>query len=169
MEPTLVNHEASAVAGVEPAFVDREAFAVAGVVVRGKLGEIDYGAIWAQRYMPYDDQLKPLCTDKGYYGVTFATETPEVVEYLAGMAFSSPSDLPPGLVTRAIPPARYVVFACTVATIGETFRHIYGEWLPASPYEVAPGQPDFEYYPPGTTTDEAPAFVYVPIRTRAAA
>jgi len=44
-----------------------------------------------------------------------------------------------------VPAQRYAVFACTLPTLGDTYRYITEEWQPASAYEHADA-PDFELY-----------------------
>ena len=61
---------------------------------------------------------------------------------------------------------RVAVFACTVATIRQTFDAIFGRWLPDSPYEPDPGKPGFECYPPDTATADSPVFIHIPVRER---
>lgn len=73
---------------------------------------------------------------------------------------------PPGATRREIPAARYAVFNCLVRTIGETYGYVYNQWLLAGPYEFDEGKADFEYYPPGSTGNESPAAIYIPVRRK---
>ena len=68
-------------------------------------------------------------------------------DYLAGVAVDRIGDLPAGLATQQIPTRRYAVFTHQghVATIAATFRHAWGDWLPASG-ETAADAPMFERY-----------------------
>lgn len=68
-------------------------------------------------------------------------------DYLAGVAVDRFGDLPAGFTTQQIPARRYAVFTHVghVATISATFKHAWGEWLPASG-ETAADAPMFERY-----------------------
>ncbi|WP_165822651.1 AraC family transcriptional regulator [Paenibacillus montanisoli] len=54
--------------------------------------------------------------------------------YVAGTEVADPAGLPDGAQAYAVPGGRYAVFTHIGSTelLGETFRYIYGEWLPAS-------------------------------------
>jgi AraC family transcriptional regulator len=85
-------------------------------------------------------------------------------DYVAGFEVSSAADLPPGMVACEVPGGRYAVFGTTLPGVGETFKHAYDEWLPASGYEHRPG-PDLEVYDETfDPQDPSSTFeVYVPI------
>ncbi|MEW6755957.1 MAG: GyrI-like domain-containing protein [Candidatus Latescibacterota bacterium] len=150
---------------MEPRFVDRPAFSVMGVVAHGTPDRIDFHALWENGYMPHDALVKPLSLDHAYYGAWLASGEDGVPDYLAGMAVADDAVPPAGLSVRRVPAARYAVFECTLKTIGQTYGHVYQDWLPRSRYEYADGCSDFEYYPPDMK-DGAPTFVYVPVRER---
>ena len=85
-------------------------------------------------------------------------------DYLAGMSVESLEGFPSDLVTRDVPASTYAVFECTVRTIGETYDTIFGEWPPGAAHERDPEVPHFEYYPPGTSSQDSPVFIHVPLR-----
>jgi predicted transcriptional regulator YdeE len=145
--------------------IEREAFNVVGVRAHGLPKELNFTAIWNQ-YMAFDEQLKPLSTDGGYYGLWCGTPDDPVPDYIAGMAVREGVAPPAGLVLHRQPATRYAVFECTMNTIGQTYSYIYDQWLAASPYEFNPGCGDFEYYPPNTTND-SPCYIYLPVREKA--
>jgi AraC family transcriptional regulator len=148
--------------------IEREAFDVMGVQERVIPANADYGAIW-ERFMTYHDTIRASCADEGYYGVSFCADDREgTVDYVAGMAVQGVTRAPEGLVLRRVPAHRYVEFRCTVRTIGPTWRYAYEEWLPASQFESAHPSADFEYYPPGSESDDSPVMIYIPIRERSA-
>lgn len=153
---------------VEPKIVQREEFTVLGVLVENlspdELGGFE--EVWGERFMSYHDRIEPLSTDKAYYGVTFATEGGGTVNYLAGMAVAGVEEAPEGLVLRRIPAGKEAVFQATVATIHKAYHLIFGEWLPASAYELDVSMPGFERYPPGTSGVDSPVFIHVPVRER---
>jgi predicted transcriptional regulator YdeE len=150
---------------MEPKGVFHDGFTVMGIQERVNPDDPSfYHTLWMDRYMPYDEQVKPFSTDKAYYSVYFALDNVEFC--LDGMAVVAGSPIPEGLVVREIPAGRYATFECTVKTIGPTWGHIIGEWLPESPLESVPGGSSFEYYPPNTETGESLVIIYLPVRDK---
>jgi predicted transcriptional regulator YdeE len=134
----------------EPDIVDRAAFVVAGTatrVVRGTESPEKFREIW-ETFEARREGLEPLSPDGAYYGVSIPGADPGIFEHLAGMAIRKAAEPPQGLEVREIPAARYAVFECPLQAIGETYRQIFGQWLPRSGYEMKPGAPSFEQYPP---------------------
>ena len=135
---------------MKPKITGRDAFVVLGTMTRITLADENsenYGLIW-KNFESFNDQIKPLSTDGAYYGVSFTTGEEGGFDYVAGMAVAGVSTAPEGLVMRKVPAARYAVFECHVQTIGDTYRAIFGEWLPSSPYMLSSSAPSFEQYPP---------------------
>ncbi len=151
---------------MEPLFEYKPSRVLAGVLVRGIPKEINYGDVWMNQYMKFDEFLKPFSVDKAYYGASFCLGADGAVDYVAGMVVEGLDSVPEGLVLREIPAARFAVFPCTVATIGQTFNEIYERWLPASEYEFDPASADYEYYPPNTEADGSPVLIYLPVRVK---
>ena len=87
--------------------------------------------------------------------------------YMAGVATRA-IDVAAPFKTCQIPAARYAVFTHegSLAHIQETVGYIFGEWLPASDYELA-GTPDFELYDErfDPIKDEGELEYWVPIKT----
>jgi predicted transcriptional regulator YdeE len=147
---------------MEPKIVYHDAFTVMGVQERVNNEDPKfYNTLWMERYMPYDERVKPLSTDKAYYSVYFAIDKQEYC--LDGMAVVAGAAAPEGLVLREVPAGRYATFDCTVKTIGATWTHIFGEWLPKSPFVPTPESSAFEFYPPDTEGDDSPVVIYMPI------
>jgi predicted transcriptional regulator YdeE len=153
---------------IEPKIVDRGEFTVLGVLVEGlDPGEVGgFEEVWGERFMSYHERIAQHSTDNAYYGVTFATEGGRRINYLAGMAVAGVDEPPEGLVLRRIPAAREAVFQATVATVHKAYHLIFGEWLPASDYELDVSMPGFERYPPGTSSIESQVSIHVPVRER---
>lgn len=149
---------------METHLVERAAFRVVGAAQAGQLGEFHYGEIWEKQYMPMDEQIKPFSTDGGYYGVTLG-EGDHLV-YLAGMAVEGLAELPPGAVSRTIPAARYAVFECTLDSVSATWQAAYGEWLPASDFELDAAAIDFEFYPPHSGDGPMRVEIYIPVKVK---
>jgi len=157
---------------MEPRIVFHGAFTVMGVQERVNNDDPEfYHTLWMERYMPYDERVKPLSTDKAYYSVYFARDQQEFC--LDGMAVAdaaaSVAGIPvlEGLMLREVPAGRYAAFECTVKTIGQTWQGIFREWLPSSPYVPTPESSAFECYPPSTETGDSPVVIYLPISDKA--
>jgi AraC family transcriptional regulator len=103
----------------------------------------------SQQWVRFAQHLGTISGEKP--GVTFGVCTnyddDGGYDYLAGVAVDRIGDLPAGFTTQQIPTRRYAVFthAGHVATISATFKHAWGEWLPASG-ETAADAPMFERY-----------------------
>ena len=149
---------------MEPKIVTKEAFTVVGVTAAGQPGELNYGEIWNNQYMPLDERIKPYSIDGGYYGASFCDGTQTV--YLAGMGVAGLMEIPAGAEARDIPAAQYAVFACSMDAIGPTWHTAYEEWLPTSNYELDSGKPDFEYYPPENSASEQRVEIYIPVKVK---
>ncbi len=71
----------------------------------------------------------------------------QTMEYMCAAEVASFDGLPKDLGRMRVPPVRYAVFlhAGNVATIQDTWRQIFGTWLPSSGMRSAE-TPDFEVY-----------------------
>lgn len=147
-------------------FVRRAGFTVGGVQRRFTAPDEEdpgFQDIWISRFMPRHAEIEPFCSDKGFYGVWFGNVGRGPADYLAGMPVARREGFPANLVLREVPAAMYAVFECTVRTIGETYDAIFREWLPTAGQEEDPTAPHFEYYPPGTSSQDSPVFIYLPV------
>ncbi len=152
--------------GTEPKILTAGPLTVVGVRERFESTEQAtpeaFEDLWMNRFMPHQDVLLPLSTNKGYYGVTYAIGEGESFYYLAGMAVADDTDVPEGLFVHSVPEAEFAVFETDMTGIGETWGRIFGVWLPGSAYEHDRATPCFEEYPP--ETDESPrVLIYVPV------
>jgi predicted transcriptional regulator YdeE len=153
---------------MEPRFVERYPIRLIGILTAGKPEEIvpHLNEIWMDRFMKYDELLKPYSSDKAYYGAWTWTVPGVQQAYMAGMAVEGLAQIPDGLEEIILPAARYAVFDATVSTFGVVYDEIYNQWLPSSPYEYDIMAADFEYYPPNTENGDSPTQIYIPIKTR---
>lgn len=150
---------------MEPRILHVDGFMIMGTVTRITMGSEsieEFRSIWND-FESWHEQIKMHSTDQCYYGMSFATEQEGVIDYVAGMAVKEIETVPDGLMLREIPDAYYAVFACTVKTIGDTYRHIFSEWLPASKNQLDASAPTFEKYPPAGDT-KSPVLIHIPIR-----
>jgi predicted transcriptional regulator YdeE len=154
---------------MEPTICKRHNFTVMGISNRMSISEEsgeNYAKIWAD-FERYNEPLKKISIDKKYYGVTFATDKLDLVDYVVGMAVSDKTNpLDEGLVVRPVPAAEYAVFECTVQNIGQTYQYIINKWLPASPYEISSKAASFEEYPP-EGQDKFPVRIHIPVSKKA--
>jgi predicted transcriptional regulator YdeE/catechol 2,3-dioxygenase-like lactoylglutathione lyase family enzyme len=89
-------------------------------------------------------------------------------DYLASVGVSHIEDVPDGMTSKSIPGGTYVVLTRkgTIDEIGEAYRYLHGQWLPASGYEPAGGA-EFEYYDErylGNFDPESVMELWLPIR-----
>ena len=152
---------------MEPKIIERDSFIVAGNLTRIKPeddNEERYGLIWKE-FEIIHPSIKGLSVDRAYYGVSFSAREGIGVDYIAGMAVSDPTIVPDTLEKREVPKARYAVFECSLAEIGETYRYAFAEWLPRSPYNLNTSVPVFEQYPPMGQEAEL-VQIFIPIKPK---
>ena len=150
---------------MESTIYSREAFTVMGISNRMSIAEesgADYQKIWSD-FEKYNEPLKKISVDQKYYGVTFATDKQNIIDYIVGMAVpEKTSPIDKGLVVRPIPVAEYAVFECPVQNIGPTYQYIINKWLPNSPYTISPAAPSFEEYP-SESQGKLPVRIHIPV------
>ena len=149
---------------MEPTICSREAFAVMGISNRMSIAEesgADYQKIWSD-FEKYNEPLKKISVDQKYYGVTFATDKQNIIDYVVGMAVPEETAPIEGLIIRPIPATEYAVFECPVQNIGPTYQYIINEWLPNSPYTISPAAPSFEEYP-SESQGKLPVRIHIPV------
>ena len=86
--------------------------------------------------------------------------------YIIGAEVTSIENTPEDMIWRKIPASKYAIFTARgkmPASIQETFRYIYQEWLPKSGYQRA-NSADFELYDERChDLENAEVDIYVPI------
>ncbi len=166
-QPTTENQSAALTEGgqdMKPTISSRESFTIMGTSCRmtpsEETGE-NYAKIWSD-FEQYNEQLKQISTDGKYYGATFPTNQPGLIDYITAMVAPDGSEaIDEGLVVRKVPAAQYAVFECPVEQIGPTYQYIMSKWLPASPYTISPSAPSFEEYP--AEGQNGPVCIYIPV------
>jgi len=149
---------------MEYKLVERAAFAVGGVQRRFAAPDQEdpgFQDIWMNRFMRRHAEIEPLCSDKGFYGVWFGDVRAGPADYLAGMSVAQLERFPSDLTLREVPVATYAVFECSVRTIGETYDAIFAREASGVGHELDPSAAHFEYYPPGTSSQDSRVFIYV--------
>jgi predicted transcriptional regulator YdeE len=163
--PNKQSGQTEGIHSMEPTICEREAFTVMGTSTRMSTNEESgdkYAKIWSE-FERYNEQLKKISTNQKYYGLSFITKQQDLMDYITGMAV--PDGTAPtseALVVRTIPTAQYAVFKCPIEKIGQTYRYIFGKWLPNSPYKPNPIAPSFEEYPP-EGQEKLPVCIHIPV------
>jgi predicted transcriptional regulator YdeE len=151
-------------------FEKREAFRVLGVEDDAKnMEEVDPGFhnLWMNRFMSRHDEVRPHSPDGAYYAVWFGTEDDlSQGTYLAGMAVENCPPAPEGWVIKDVPAAEYAVFESTLRDVGDATYYGLNEWLPKSGCERDFPKPRFDLMPPGTTGQDSPVSVWIPVRQK---
>jgi AraC family transcriptional regulator len=155
---------------MKPKFVELPAFEVVGVSGRFTADKTEgipvlwdrFVTAWSGAGLPFPTKSYGLCYDEG------GGEPQESPPFTYMAAFDRPEgDLPEGMEARTVPANRYAVFTHVgeVHRIKETYRHIFGTWLPASGMARAEG-PDFELYDErfDEKTMGGEVDIYVPVR-----
>ncbi len=155
-----------------PSFVDKEEFKVVGVDDIGKRETRNPATIWPKfqkliTKVPHKDQSHALAisivtkelADKGENRFIVCNEVSQV------------EDVPEGMITETFPTQKYAVFTLIgkLNNLGETYRYIYGEWLPNnSIYERVPYGIEFEYYDQRfrINSDDSELDLYIPIQEK---
>lgn len=101
-----------------------------------------------QRFVPHLGHI-PTQIGGDAFGVCYNTDDDCNMDYLSGVQVASFSSLPEGFARLRLGPHDYAVFEHRdhVASIDETLKAIFAQWLPDSGMEIADA-PLFERYPP---------------------
>ena len=145
---------------MKPQIIKKAAFDIIGLLYEGKNENNEIAQVWDQ-FIPRLGEIKHKAPDS--FGVCGETEPDGRFQYLASFQVSQVADIPDGMTHWTVPEQTYAAFPCTLQTIGDTYQHIYQNWLPKSDYKRNDG-PDFEYYPPEFDGSAgAEMFVYIPV------
>ena len=131
-----------------PRFEDHGPMLVAGIMERYTMAtRAGIPSLW-QRWVPHIGHV-PGQVGGDAYGVCYNTDDEANMDYLAGVEVRNFADVPPDFARLRIPPHRYAVFEHRehISSLQETYKSLFGQWLPASGYEMADA-PLFERYPP---------------------
>ena len=150
-----------------PIITTRPSFFALGVVRRCDSPETtDFEGIWHE-FLRHEAEIKPHSIELVWYGIGFPVAGGGGFDYLAGMAVEGVAEVPEGLQLREVPEATEAVFACTMATIGETYAFAYHEWLPASEYVCGEPLPWIEkYMPTAGEGSELRIEIHIPLRKK---
>lgn len=137
---------------------EKEAFRVAGfgedIAMEGGNSFIRIPQMWDELTPDRCGVLMQQADGKypGMFGMMdMCPSNPTVMRYDIVVS-SQAQPLPEGYIARDVAKATYAVFDTTLATIQDTTRRIFSQWLPHSGYEHAPA-PEFEFYPDGDNSN----------------
>jgi AraC family transcriptional regulator len=101
-----------------------------------------------QRFIPHIGHV-PGQANADAYGVCYNTDDEANMDYLCGVEVRNFANVPQDLERLRIPSHHYAVFDHRdhISSLQETYKSIFGHWLPGSGYEMADA-PLFERYPP---------------------
>ncbi len=154
-----------------PSIQDRGALLIAGLSERYSQATRSGIPMQWQRFTPHLGNV-PSQIGADAYGVCYNTDDDANMDYMSGVAVKDFSAVPPQLARLRIGPQRYAVFHHRehIASIGETFRAIFSQWLPESEYEIVDA-PLFERYPPSFDgrTGLGGAEIWVPVAKKRSA
>lgn len=136
---------------MEPRIVTKPAFTVVGLPFSGHISHAPFeggsenneiGDLW-DRLSGRVPEIKNICGPG--VGLCYGMPSESEPWYIAGHEVARAEDVPDDMMSMTVPMQRYAVFACTLGTLGETYRYITEEWQPATGHQHA-DVPDFEYY-----------------------
>ena len=151
---------------MQPQFITKPAFTVVGLLIHPTPQSPEIPKLWDQ-FVPRMDEIQHQVAEHATYGLmgNLNAET-MVFDYMAGVAVTQITNLPPGMARWDVPANTYAVFEARLDNLGEVFGHIYNVWLPASEYDHA-ASPYFEYYGPDFNPHDNPLLsVYVPVTAK---
>lgn len=148
--------------------VDRPATTVVGLQIHTAPMSPEIPALWP-RFVARIGEIPNQTEPRVSYGVMrHDAGGMSRLDYLAGVAVSGPSHIPPaGMESLTLPAGRYALFRVPLSNIAAGFGEIFERLLPASDYTQIAG-PYFERYnesfDPGNP--ESSVEIYLPVRTR---
>lgn len=76
-------------------------------------------------------------------------------------------EIPEGMVVRRIDAEDWAVFDCTMATLQDTYKTIWNEWMPANNEYESKGIYDIEWYSPeGTPGPDQKCEIWIPVKRK---
>jgi AraC family transcriptional regulator len=154
---------------MEPKLVSKPSFHAIGLAGTFTSSTNDgIPGLWS-RFAPQIDAI-PHRRGKLTFGVCIPAEEPASGDasftYVAGVEVERIDAVPDGMIALTVRGGRYAVFTHRghIARIKDTFRQVFGNWLPATPHRHLPS-PDFELYDDrfDPASGEGEVDIYVPI------
>lgn len=149
---------------VLPGLEDINTFAILGTLSRVDADGSELEDVW-EGFAQHRDTIAQHSSGKAYFGVSFRTDDPEKVDYLAGMVVPAGTQAPEGLAVRELPTGLYAQFDCRFHELFNTIEDAHNDWLPSSPY--APDEKaavvNYLRLPPGELNPQAMVSYFFPI------
>jgi len=152
---------------MEPEIITRPELKVLGIASSYQGDDLDIDTLWSA-FRPFVGQItNRVGSDAfGIYEKYQESESGVGFNYVCSVEVTDFDNVPKGMTTRTIPEHEYAVFKHDgdLSSLPETFKYIWGSWLPKSNYEYVE-KPDFELYTPGTQPNDPSKvlFLYIPI------
>ncbi len=141
---------------------DFPAIKVCGLVYTGKNERQEIPAMWAELNQRVGEINPPLGDAYGICRVP--KDIPEgQFTYLAGFEVKDPGTVPYGMTVWDVPACQVASFkhVGSLAFLMETYRKIFSQWLPASPYQLLEPGFDMELYTQEFCADSPDSVMYV--------
>lgn len=150
---------------MEPTFVTKPAFTVVGLLLHTKPMAAEIPQLW-DHFVPRMDEVAHIAEPHVSYGLMAHDQSMTKLDYMAGNAVTQVDEVPAGMARWDVPANTYAVFETTLATIGETFGHIYNTWLPTAGYQQV-AAPYFERYGEAFSPEHPVLSIYIPVSKKA--
>jgi AraC family transcriptional regulator len=150
---------------IQPQFITKPACTVVGLLIHTKPMAPEIPALWEQ-FVPRIDEIANGAEPHVSYGVMAHNPEMTALDYMAGNPVTQVVDLPAGMSRWDLPANTYAVFPATLATMGQTFGHIFNTWLPTSGYQTV-ASPYFERYGENFSPDNPVLSIYIPVQKKA--
>ncbi len=150
---------------MEPKIISKPAFTLVGMKYHGQNKHNEIPRLW-DKFMRHTAEIAGVVNRDRCYGACGPMDAETgAFDYLAACEVAGETAVPANMERWKIPANAYAVFTCTLPTIHVTFDHIYGQWLPQSPYKRAPG-PEFELYDETFDPNDphSPLYLYIPVQ-----
>ena len=138
--------------------LERPAITVVGLAIRTRPMSPDIPALWP-KFVARIDEIENLSEPRVSYGVMrHGGGDMEDLHYMAAVAVSNASRIPPGMESLTIPAGAYATFRYPLSGLARGFGEIFGKLLPSSGCNQAPGP----YFDPGNPNSEVE--IQIPVR-----
>jgi predicted transcriptional regulator YdeE/DNA-binding transcriptional MerR regulator len=153
---------------VKPQIVTRPAFNVVGMCYHGRNQNQEIGVMWS-KFLARLGEIERINPTVSYGVCTSPGGLPEGhFEYVSGVEVPEGAPVPEGMVLRTVPAQRYAAFKHIGSDekLGETYRAVYQEWMPAAGLEPAISGWDMEVYTEefDDFSPESVLYIYVPVK-----
>jgi AraC family transcriptional regulator len=153
---------------MEPEIVDHPQTKLIGIAAQYQSDDLQLPKLWSA-FKPVKDQIQNRLGQQ-YFGIYehYQETNDEHVQftYICAVAVANLKHIPPGMVSRELPPQRYAKFTHKgpITQLQQSLKYIWGSWLPKSKYQYLE-KPDFELYLPNfnITDPQSEVYLHIPI------